>query len=150
MRQISWFKHLVWVIASMAAATVFAASDKNVDAKSVALKGYDPVAYFVDGKPMQGAEKFMAKHDGATYYFASEKNRDAFVAKPEKFAPQYGGFCAYGAAKGGKFETDPAAFTVVEGKLYLNKNASVQKLWSADVPGFIKQADMSWPQLKSK
>jgi YHS domain-containing protein len=146
----AWTKRIIAVFAVVAAAMAFAASDKNVDANGVALKGYDPVAYFVDGKPTLGMDKFMAKHDGAVYLFASEKNRDEFVTQPEKFAPQYGGFCAYGAAKGGKYETDPTAFTVVEGKLYLNKNASVQKLWTADVPGFITQADTAWPQLKSK
>lgn len=150
MTQFGWLARVIATGAALAAATVFAASDKNVDASGVALKGYDPVAYFVDGKPTPGMDKFMAKHDGATYHFASDKNRDAFVAQPDKFVPQYGGFCAYGAAKGGKFETDPTAFSVVGGKLYLNKSASVQKLWTADVPGHIKQADMAWPQLKGK
>jgi YHS domain-containing protein len=150
MMRSTWLKAVVTMFAALAAAMAFAASDKNVNASGVALAGYDPVAYFVDGKPVKGTEQFAAKHDGATYYFASSKNRDAFTAQPDKFAPQYGGFCAYGAAKGGKYETDPTAFSVVDGKLYLNKNASVQKLWAADVPGFIKDADMAWPQLKGK
>jgi YHS domain-containing protein len=150
MSQVTGLKAVVAVIAAFAAAVVFAASDKNVNADGVALDGYDPVAYFVDSTPTKGVQQYTAKHDGATYYFASLKNRDAFIAQPEKFAPQYGGFCAFGAAKGGKYETDPTAFSVVDGKLYLNKNASVQKLWAADVPGFIKDADMAWPQLKNK
>jgi YHS domain-containing protein len=118
---------------ALAVSAAFAQS-QSLDGRGVALKGYDPVSYFVDGKPMQGMEKFMAKHDGATYHFSSEKNRDMFVASPAKFAPQYGGFCAFGAAKGGKFEIDPVAYTVVDNKLYLNKNKDVQK----------------WPQLSAK
>ncbi|TAG48830.1 MAG: tat pathway signal sequence domain protein [Betaproteobacteria bacterium] len=131
-------------------ATVAFAQSQNIDSKGVAIKGFDPVSYFVDAKPSQGMEKFMAKHEGATYLFSSEKNRDLFIAQPAKYTPQYGGFCAFGAAKGGKFEIDPIAYTVVDNKLYLNKNKNVQKLWTADVPGFISQADRNWPQLSKK
>ncbi|TAG02988.1 MAG: tat pathway signal sequence domain protein [Betaproteobacteria bacterium] len=131
-------------------ATIAFAQSQNVDSKGVAMKGFDPVSYFVDAKPSQGMETFMAKHEGATYLFSSEKNRDLFIAQPAKYTPQYGGFCAFGAAKGGKFEIDPIAYTVVDNKLYLNKNKTVQKLWTADVPGFISQADRNWPQLPNK
>jgi YHS domain-containing protein len=145
MKAFTLFGKLLGACAALVASLAFA-QNQSLDSKGVALKGFDPVSYFVDAKPSQGMEKFMAKHDGATYLFASEKNRDAFVASPEKYAPQYGGYCAYGAAKGGKFDIDPMAYTVIDGKLYLNKNKDVQKLWSADVPGFISQADRNWAQ----
>jgi YHS domain-containing protein len=146
MKHLNWLGKLIAALAALAVTAAFAQSH-SVDKNGVALKGFDPVSYFVDAKPSQGMEKFMAKHEGATYLFASEKNRDMFVAEPSRFAPQYGGYCAYGAAKGGKFEIDPMAYTVVDGKLYLNKNKDVQKLWTADVPGFISQADRNWSQL---
>ncbi len=146
MKLIAIFRNALAALAAMSTALAFAGA-MNVDKSGVAIKGYDPVSYFVDGKPMQGSEKFTATHEGATYQFSSEKNRNAFIAQPAKFVPQYGGFCAYGAAKGGKFEIDPAAYTVVDDKLYLNKNKDVQKLWTADVPGFISTADRNWAQL---
>ncbi len=146
MKAFTLFGKVVTTCMALVASVAFAQS-QSLDRNGVALKGYDPVSYFVDVKPSQGMEKFMAKHDGATYLFSSEKNRDTFVASPAKFVPEYGGFCAYGAAKGGKFEVDPMAYTVVDGKLYLNKNKDVQKLWTADVPGFISQADRNWAQL---
>ncbi len=149
MKAFALFGKVLGACFALIASAAFAQS-QSVDGKGVALKGFDPVSYFADAKPSQGMEKFMAKHEGATYLFASEKNRDAFVASPAKFAPQYGGFCAYGAAKGGKFEIDPMAYSVVDGKLYLNKNKDVQKLWTADVPGFISQADRNWAQLSKK
>jgi YHS domain-containing protein len=146
MKAFALFGKVLSVLAALVASAAFAQS-QSLDGKGVALKGFDPVSYFVDAKPSQGMEKFMAKHDGATYLFSSEKNRDMFAASPAKYAPQYGGFCAYGAAKGGKFDVDPMAYTVVDGKLYLNKNKDVQKLWTADVPSFISQADRNWIQL---
>ncbi|MGL4234402.1 MAG: YHS domain-containing (seleno)protein [Casimicrobium sp.] len=146
MKAFALFGKVLGACAALVVGVVFAQS-QSLDSKGLALKGFDPVSYFVDAKPAQGMEKFMAKHDGATYLFASEKNRDTFVAAPAKYVPQYGGFCAYGAAKGGKFEIDPMAYSVVDSKLYLNKNKDVQKLWIADVPGFISQADRNWIQL---
>lgn len=146
MKTSTLFGKVLSVCAALLAGVAFAQS-QSVDSKGVALKGHDPVAYMTEGKPVQGMEKFMAKHDGATYHFSSEKNRDTFVSQPSRFAPQYGGFCAYGAAKGGKFDVDPAAFTVLDGKLYLNKNKDVQKLWTTDARSFIKQADQYWVQL---
>jgi YHS domain-containing protein len=146
MKTSNWLLKIGAALAALTITIAFA-QNQSIDSKGVAMKGFDPVSYFVDAKPMQGMEKLTAKHDGATYLFASEKNRDAFVAEPAKYVPQYGGFCAYGAAKGGKFDIDPMAYTVVDGKLYLNKNKDVQKLWSADVSGFISTADRNWMQL---
>ena len=110
-----------------------------------ALHGHDAVAYFKDGKPVKGAAAHQAEYKGSTFLFASQVNRDAFAADPARYAPQYGGYCAFGVSGGYKAATDPAAFTVADGKLYLNYNRAVQKQWSADVPGFIAKADKNWP-----
>jgi YHS domain-containing protein len=111
----------------------------------VALRGHDPVAYFRENKPVKGSPEHKAEYQGSTFYFASKSNRDAFIADPARYAPQYGGFCAFGMASGYKAATDPAAFSVVDGKLYLNYNRDIQKQWSADRPGFIAKAEKNWP-----
>jgi YHS domain-containing protein len=122
----------------------------NVNGEGVAIKGYDPVAYFTMNKPVKGSPSFMAKHDGATYWFANTEDQQAFVAQPAKYVPQYGGYCAYGVAKGAKPDIDPAAFSVIDGKLYLNLNPDVQSRWLKDVPGYIKTADENWKSLATK
>jgi YHS domain-containing protein len=122
----------------------------NVAEDAVILHGYDAVAYFTAGKPTMGDAKFTATHGGATYRFASEANLKAFKAKPEMYAPQFGGFCAMGAALGKKLDVDPAQFKVVDGKLYLNVNADVFKKWSQDVAGNIVAANKNWPSIKDK
>jgi YHS domain-containing protein len=125
-------------------------AQNNVDSSGLALKGYDPVAYFSEGKPVPGKPEFTARHEGATYRFASAANRDAFAAAPGKYAPQYGGYCAFGMASGYKAPIEPDAWTIVEGKLYLNYNQSVRSRWSADIPGFIRKAEANWPSVRSK
>jgi YHS domain-containing protein len=116
-------------------------------ASGAAIRGYDPVAYFADGKPVKGSEKFSYRWKGATWHFASQDNRDKFAAAPDKFAPQYGGYCAYGVAGGYAVSIDPAAWSVRDGKLYLNYSAGVQKDWLKDVPGYIRKADANWPRV---
>jgi hypothetical protein len=111
----------------------------------VAIKGYDPVAYFTEGRPVPGSPQHVVEHKGSTFRFASKENRDAFAAEPEKYAPRYGGFCAFGTAGGYKAKIDPTAFTIVDGKLYLNYDQGVQKKWRADIPGFVAKADEKWP-----
>jgi YHS domain-containing protein len=111
----------------------------------VALRGYDTVAYVKDGQAVKGSAQYKAEYKGSSFHFSSQSHRDAFAADPAKYAPQYGGFCAFGMSKGYKAATDPAAFTVVNGKLYLNYNRDVQRQWSADVPGFVALADKQWP-----
>ncbi len=124
-------------------------SSINVEAGQVILKGYDAVAYFL-GKPAEGDKRFAVKHDGATYYFASAENMKTFQSNPAQYAPQYGGFCAMGAALGKKLDVDPSQYKVVDGKLYLNVNADVFKKWSEDVPGNIAKANANWPSIKDK
>lgn len=125
-------------------------STVNVDVDGVALKGHDPVAYFNAGAPTLGKNQFSAKHQGATYRFASAANRDAFAANPPKYTPAYGGFCAMGVALEKKLDVDPQAWRVVDGKLYLNVNKDVQKRWLDDVPGNLAAADKNWPRLKDR
>jgi YHS domain-containing protein len=122
----------------------------NVDSSGLALKGYDPVAYFTENRPLAGKTEFTAQHEGATYRFASAANRDAFAAAPQKYAPQYGGYCAFGVAGGYKAPIEPEAWTVVDGKLYLNYNRSVRSKWSGDIPGFIRKGDANWPTVRAK
>ena len=110
-----------------------------------AMQGHDAVAYFKDAKPVRGRAEYKADFQGSTFLFASQANRDAFVADPARYAPQYGGYCAFGVAGGYKAAIDPAAFTVRDGKLYLNYSPAVQKQWSADIPGFLAKADKNWP-----
>jgi YHS domain-containing protein len=120
----------------------------NVDAAQVIVHGHDVVAYFTEGAPVKGSAEFSASHAGATYWFASAANREQFRAAPEKYAPQYGGFCAMGAAVGGKYDVDPTQFRIVGGRLYLNKDAEVAKLWNRDLAGNIDKADKTWPRIK--
>lgn len=123
--------------------------DANADINDLAIKGYDPVSYFMDNKPMMGSNDYTATYKNAIYQFASAEHRDTFRANPEKYAPQFGGFCAFGVTKERKFDTDPTAWRISDGKLYLNLNKNVQKLWLKDVPGNIASADGIWPEIKS-
>jgi YHS domain-containing protein len=125
-------------------------SDVNVDANGLALKGYDPVAYFNASAPARGQSQFSARHQGATYWFVSAANRDAFAANPGRYAPAFGGFCAMGVALEKKLDVDPQAWRVVDGRLYLNVNKDVQKRWLDDVPGNLATANRNWPALKNK
>ena len=116
----------------------------------VALRGYDPVAYFTESKPVKGDPAFGLQWKGAIWHFASAANRDAFRAAPEKYAPQYGGYCAFGTAQGYAVQTEPDAWKIVDGKLYLNYNQSVRTRWEQDIPGFIDTADKNWPNVLKK
>ena len=117
------------------------------DGKGVAVKGYDVVAYFTQSKPVKGSAAFAHSWMGATWWFASARDRDQFAASPEKFAPKYGGYCAYGVSRGHTVEIDPEAWRIVEGKLYLNYSKGVQQKWVQDVPGNIIKANQNWPKL---
>ena len=113
----------------------------------VAIRGYDTVAYFTDGKPEKGKEEFSTEWTGATWRFASQEHLDLFVADPEKYAPQYGGYCAYGVAQDSLVKIEPDLWTIVDDKLYLNYNEELNKKWKADIPGFIATADAEFPKL---
>ena len=124
-----------------------AAAEKRYAPDGIGAGGYDPVAYFTDGKAVEGSEQFTAEYAGVTYRFASAAHRDAFAAAPETYVPRYGGYCAYAAAKGALAPTDPEAFTVRDGKLYLNYSRAVRERWLARAGEYIEAADRNWPKL---
>jgi YHS domain-containing protein len=115
----------------------------------IAIEGTDPLAYFTEGRPVEGSSAFEHEWMGATWRFASAENRDRFAANPEKYAPQYGGYCAWAVARGYTAKIDPEAWRIVDGKLYLNYSKDVQTQWSADIPGNITKGDANWPKLRA-
>ncbi len=135
------------ILAAALAATPALAQKPEVFADAgAAIRGYDPVAYFTEGKPVRGEAQHAHQWNGATWRFASRQNRDAFAAAPEKYAPQYGGYCAYGVANGYTVSTVPEAWTVRDGKLYLNYSTGVRRKWLEDPDGYIRKADTNWPK----
>lgn len=113
----------------------------------LAIDGYDAVAYFTDGRPVEGRSEYRLEWNGATWRFASAEHRAAFEREPEKFAPAYGGYCAWAVANNYTADADPEAWAIVDGRLYLNYNKKVQEKWQVDVPGHIARADANWPRL---
>ena len=111
----------------------------------IAINGFDPVAYFTDGAPVKGNPDISADWEGAKLLFASEDNKAMFEADREKYAPRYGGYCAYAVSKGATAPTDPDAWTVHEDRLYLNFSVDVRSIWKEDIPGNIARADANWP-----
>ncbi|RRB03982.1 YHS domain-containing (seleno)protein [Larkinella rosea] len=130
--------------------TTFAQKPAIFSKDDKAIGGYDPVGYFTEGKPVMGSSDFTWSWQGANWQFASEKNRTAFKAEPERFAPQYGGYCAFGMSRGYKAPTEADAWTIVDNKLYFNYNQKVRTEWDKDRPGYIQKADKSWVEVKEK
>ena len=135
------------------------AGEQYVDETGFAVSGYDPVAFFnleqapvgeTQPKAVPGKASITADYNGAKWAFASEENRDQFLANPEKYAPQFDGHCAYGIAQGGKVPANPNLWRIVDGKLYLNITPNVVGFWEADVPGNIVKADTNWEGAESK
>lgn len=116
--------------------------------KGYAVNGYDVVAYFNQGKPVEGKKTFLYQWHDANWIFSTKQNLDSFSRNPEKYAPQFGGYCAYGVSEGHKATTEPDAWTIVDGKLYFNYNKDVQQLWKKDIPGRIKKAEENWVKVK--
>ena len=112
-----------------------------------AIKGYDPVAYFVDGAPKLGKAEFTAEHGGVRWQFSSAGNKQRFLREPDKYLPAFGGYCAYGVAQGYLVKIDPKAWSIRQGTLYLNYDPGVQKQWEKDPEGFIDTARKAWPDL---
>ena len=146
----TYFKKLTVASLLTLSSVAYAAEiDMNADVNDLAIKGYDPVSYFSGGQPIAGNVKYTATYKGAIYHFSNEENRDKFKTTPATYAPQYGGFCAFGVAMGKKFDTDPLAWKIVDNKLYLNLNKKVQKKWLTDVPGYLSQSNENWSSIKS-
>ncbi len=134
---------LPWPAPSQAGLTVFAD-------RGLAIRGFDPVAYFTEARPVRGQAAFTHAWGGTTWRFASAANRDRFAADPAAFAPQYGGFCAFAVSEGYDAPIDPSAWKIVDGKLYLNYDRGVQRRWEADIPGRIAKGDANWPSVAAR
>jgi len=113
----------------------------------LAVSGYDPVAYFAAGRPVEGKSALEYEWNGTTWRFASAGNLAAFKASPEAYAPQYGGYCAWAVSQGYTAKSDPEAWRIVDGKLYLNYSRDIQKRWEQDIRGNIVKADANWPKV---
>lgn len=144
-------KQLILLIGGIiaTAGSLFAQQPEIFKTNGSAIRGYDVVAFFTESKPVKGDSQIVYHWKDADWRFANQANLELFKASPEKYAPQYGGYCAYGTAGNHKSPTDPAAtWTIVDGKLYFNYNADVKKMWVKDIPGYIKKADANWVLLK--
>lgn len=146
--------HRTGFLAALAALTTLAVPAQgqavNTDRAGLALSGYDPVAYHTEQQAVKGQSALTLTHEGITYRFASAENRDAFQVEPDRYLPAYGGYCAYGVANGYKVKVDPEAFTVLDGRLYLNYSKSVQRRWLKEPAGYIATADGNWEGLRDK
>jgi YHS domain-containing protein len=144
----------LWVVLLLALAPNTAAiaevAKVNIDGSGVAIKGYDPVAYFEMAKPVKGSDSFRASHEGATYRFVSKRHLTLFKSDPQKYVPAYGGYCAFGMRYGQTSEVDPTAWTVVDGKLYLQYNQGTQAVWRKKPQEYITIANQLWKKLGRK
>lgn len=117
---------------------------------SLAAGGYDVVAYFTEGRPVRGSASHSHQWKGATWRFASAAARDTFAANPERYAPAYGGHCSWAASQGYRAAGDPRHWRIVDGRLFMNYNASVHRTWLTDPAGFVRSADRNWPSLSGR
>jgi len=117
------------------------------DGSGLAIRGYDPVAYFTEHRPVKGSQSISYQWMGATWLFSNAEDREEFKENPSRFAPQDGGYCSYAVSNGHTASIDPEAWKIVDGKLYLNYSKGVQKTWEQDVPGRIEKTDHNWPGL---
>lgn len=131
--------------AAMFTRPVLAAEPSVFSVDGVAIRGADPVAYFTEGAPVIGSPEHALMWEGTTWHFASAENMELFMANPNAYAPQYGGYCAFALSKGSLASSDPEAWTVYDGKLYLNYSVNVRQVWAEDIPGNIALADAQWP-----
>lgn len=150
-------RHIVLLVAvsglaaaMLAAGAPAAGAGKRYAPEGIGTGGHDPVAYFTEGKAVEGSEQFTAEHAGVTYRFATAEHRDLFKAAPESYLPQYGGYCAYAASQGYLAPTAPEAFTVRGGKLYLNYSQAVRARWLPRAAEHIQAADENWPRLEAE
>lgn len=116
----------------------------NMRDDGIAIHGYDPVAYFVEGEARRGSTEFRYEKDGVTYLFSSQEHLDLFTANPELYVPEFGGYSVFGMARGKAYTTDPTVFDVIDGRLYLSRNEKVRELWMANPDGYIAQAEAAW------
>jgi hypothetical protein len=142
---------LLMFVVAVSATTVAADTPAvNTSRGNLALHGYDAVAYWSEGKPVQGLPSFEYRWMNAVWRFANAQHRDQFVKEPERYAPQFGGYCAYAVSLGKTADIDPQAWRIVDGRLYLNYSLSIKRLWEQDVPGNIVKARQHWPAVLTK
>jgi len=138
-------------IAIFSLVSVVSAQKSAINApKGTAVDGYDVVDFFSQGKPVKGSGAYTYQWGGANWLFESKANMELFAKSPEKFAPQYGGYCAYGASQGHKAPVEADTWSIVDGKLYFNYNKSVKEKWVKDQPAYIIEANKNWPLIKDK
>lgn len=135
----------LWTLGAVAPAG--AVEPVNTNRGGSAIDGYDPVAYFTKGGPLRGSNKVTAEWNGATWRFVNAEHRDKFVADPARFAPKYGGYCAWAMSQGYTATIDPKAWRIVEGRLYLNNSVSILKRWEGELDRNIAAADRNWPEI---
>jgi YHS domain-containing protein len=148
----------LFAVAVLALTALFAAAPAHAEQQPVhtallsrvAVGGYDPVAYFTDGRPVRGASQFSIVHQGYEYRFASAEHLAAFRANPSHYLPQYGGYCAWAVAHGYTAAGNPQNWRIVDGRLYLNYNDEIQTRWETDIPGHIRSANANWPSVLSR
>lgn len=138
---------LTMLLTVLLTASVFSQTTHYNNQNGVAIKGYDPVAYFTQNKAVAGIGAYTVNWSGSQWKFSSQANLDMFKKDPEKYAPQYGGYCAYGCSENYKAPIDPEAFTIINNKLYLNYSFKVKATWLNDTTNRIKLADTNWPDL---
>lgn len=145
-------KKLLFITCMLLLATITANAQKSAIfcTGGKAIKGYDPVAFFKEAKPVKGTDSLSYTYQDAVWLFSSDENLAAFKENPTKYMPQYGGYCAYGMADGHKAPTQTDTWTIVDGKLYFNYNAKVKEMWLKQQNDFIEKADVNWPKLKDK
>lgn len=149
-------RSLLWMVPGATLAVpigvrFFPASAAEVnDEGGLAVRGMDVVAYFLQGRPVAGSAAHTHAWRGATWRFSSAANRDRFASDPERYAPAYGGFCAYAVSEGYTAPIDPAAWRIVDGRLFLNYDRFVQRRWERDIPGRVARADANWPRLAAR
>jgi len=143
-------KKLLAFAASLLLSVSAMAKDPVFSTEQGAIRGYDPVAYFTESKAVMGDVGITHSWNGADWRFASDANRKKFMADPEKYAPAYGGYCAYAVANGYTAATDPDAWSIVDDRLYLNYSASVKQRWKKNTRDYIRKANENWPAVLSK
>lgn len=136
---------LMWNSAAHAVKPIYSGGKERA-----AIRGYDPVAYFTENKPVKGSSEIALEHKGAKWFFSSVANRDTFASEPDKYMPQYGGYCAYAVARNSTASIKPSYFTIHDDKLYLNYSKSVYNKWLKEKDGYINKADKNWSVLLNK
>ena len=128
----------------------FAQKSPVFETNGIAVNGYDVVAFFTDSKPVKGTKDYAYEWNGVSWLFSTKQHLNQFSKNPEKYAPQFGGYCAYGMSEGHKAPTQVDTWTIIDGKLYFNYNSDVKELWKKDTAEKIKKAEENWPALKDK